>query len=95
MQGPVEVAGWALSEQPIEEVSLYIDRKYRGNAALRVARPDVAASKPDYRYAATAGWMTTLDTTALTPGWHEVVVQARSRDGATRDLATVPILVKR
>lgn len=95
VQGTTQIAGWALAEQPIQSVSIYVDRKYMGDASLKLARPDVAASKPDYKDGANSGWMTTLDTTSLEPGWHELVAQARSKDGATRDLATVPVLIKR
>lgn len=95
LQGPVQVAGWALSEQPIEEVAIYVDRKYIGDASLKLARPDVAAAKPGYKGSANSGWVTTLDTTSLAPGWHELVVQAKSQGGATRDLSTVPVFVQR
>ena len=95
VEGTLPVAGWALAEQPIQAVSVYVDRQFVANAALKLARPDVAGAKPGYHDAANSGWMATLDTTSLAPGWHELVVQARSRDGATRDLATVPISVKR
>jgi hypothetical protein len=95
VQGQFQIAGWALSEQPIEAVSIYVDRKYLGDGLLRVARPDVAAAHRGYKDASNSGWMTTLEATSFTPGWHELVAQARSQDGATRDLATIPLMVKR
>ena len=84
VQGQFQVAGWALSEQPIEAVSIYIDRKYLGDAQVKLARPDVAAAHAGYQDASNAGWTTTLEAASFTPGWHELVVQARSQDGATR-----------
>jgi hypothetical protein len=94
VQGPIQVAGWALAEAPITAVSLYLDRAYVGEASLRLPRPDVAGAKPGYKDAANSGWTMTLNTSTLESGWHELIVQARSENGATRDLATLPIFVK-
>jgi hypothetical protein len=95
VQGPIEVAGWALADRPIREVSVYIDGKYLTTASTKMPRPDVALAKPGYRDARNCGFTLTVDTSPLAVGWHELVVQARAEDGATRDLATVPVLVQR
>jgi hypothetical protein len=95
VRGPLQVAGWALADQPIREVSVYIDGKYLTAASTKMARPDVVLAKPDYRDARNCGYTLTVDTSTLAVGWHEIVVQARAEDGVTRDLATVPVLVQR
>jgi hypothetical protein len=95
VRGLIQVAGWALADQSIREVSVYVDRKYLTAASLNVARPDVAVAEPGYRDARNCGYRLTVDSSTLSPGWHEIVVQARAEDGATRDLATVPVLVQR
>ena len=95
VKGQIQVAGWALSEQPIHSVTLYVDRKYMGEASSSIERPDVAAANPTYTDAAKSGWLITLDTMFLAPGWHDLVVQAKTESGVTRDLSTVPVLVQR
>jgi N-acetylmuramoyl-L-alanine amidase len=94
VRGPIQVAGWALAEQPIREVSVYIDGKYLTSASTKMPRPDVVLARPDYKDARNCGFTLTVDTSTLAGGWHEVVVQARAEDGATRDLGTVPVLVQ-
>lgn len=94
VRGPMQIAGWALADQPIREVSIYLDGKYLTSASTKMPRPDVVLAKPDYRAARNCGYTLTVDTSTLAEGWHEVVVQAKAEDGVTRDLATVPVLVR-
>jgi len=95
VRGAMQVAGWALADGPIREVSVYIDGKYVIAASTKMPRPDVVLAKPRYRNARNCGFTLTVDTSRIAVGWHEIVVQARAEDGATRDLATVPVLVLR
>jgi N-acetylmuramoyl-L-alanine amidase len=95
VRGLMQVAGWALADQPIREVAVYIDGTYLTAASTKMPRPDVVLAKPDYRTARNCGFTLTVDTSTFAVGWHEIVVQARAEDGVTRDLATVPVLVQR
>ena len=42
LRGTTRLGGWALSEDSIERVALYVDRNYVVAATLGGARPDVA-----------------------------------------------------
>jgi hypothetical protein len=85
VRGMTTVSGWALSETGIRDVTIYVDRVFVGNAQLQVSRPDLARfslfPEPDkggFEY----GW----DSTTIPPGRHEIVAQARAKDGAVRDV---------
>jgi hypothetical protein len=93
--GKVDVTGWALSEAGIESVSIYVDRSFVANCSTGLPRPDVVKAYPNTAESGVAGWTVTFDSTSFPPGWHELTVQARSKPGATRDLASLPILVQR
>jgi hypothetical protein len=92
--GKVDVTGWALSEAGIESVSIYVDRSFVADCSAGLPRPDVAKAYPSVRESGVAGWVLTLDAARFAPTWHELTVQARSKTGATRDLASLPVLVQ-
>jgi large repetitive protein len=92
--GKVDVAGWALAEAGIESVSIYVDRSFVAQCSTGLPRPDVAKAYPSVPGSGNAGWMVTVDSASFSAGWHELTVQAASKDGATRDLASFPILVE-
>jgi hypothetical protein len=52
----------------------------------------VHAGFPD---SATAGWNALLDTRLISEGPHELTLQARSKAGAARDLATIQVTIAR
>jgi hypothetical protein len=62
---------------------------------MGLPRPDVAQTYPNVHESGAAGWKATFDSTILLPNWHELTVQAKSKAGATRDLASLPILIQR
>ncbi len=95
IKGKVGVTGWALSEDGIESVSVYVDRTYVVAGATGLSRPDVAGTYPSIKGSDVSGWRLTLDTSTLSPDWHELTVQVRSKAGATRDIASMPLLVQR
>ena len=82
--GTLRLSGWVLSEDPVQTVALYIDRRYVTSARLHQPRPDVNKVYPVFG-AVNAGWIIDLDTD-LFRGEHEIVVQARTAHGAVRDL---------
>jgi hypothetical protein len=91
--GHSTLRGWALSESKIESVAVYLDRTLAGFATLGVSRPDVQKAFPAFPGAAESGWQLDFDVTGMKPGPHELEIQARSRQGATRDLGTVAVTV--
>jgi large repetitive protein len=93
--GKVDIAGWALSEAGIESVSIYVDRTFVAGCSTGLPRPDVAKAYPNLPDSGVSGWTVTFDSTNLSPSWHELTVQAKSKAGATRDLASLPIVVQR
>jgi hypothetical protein len=93
LHGRSTLRGWALSESEIESVAVYIDRTLAGFATLGVSRPDVQKVFPTFPGAAEAGWQLDFDVTGMKPGPHEMEIQARSRQGATRDLGDVAVTV--
>ena len=93
--GKMDVTGWAVSEAGIESVSIYVDRAFVAPCATGLPRPDVAKAYPDMPNSGASGWTATVDSARFAPGWHELTVQARTKDGATRDLVSLPILFER
>lgn len=90
--GDLLVAGWALAPGGIEDVSIYADGRYVESAVLGFSRPDVAAAQPADPAAPTSGFQVLLASHRLPPGPVTLIVQARSRSGATRDLGVVPVI---
>jgi len=93
--GAVDVTGWALSEAGIESVSFYVDRTFVADCSTGLPRPDVAKAYPAMPNSGVSGWTATFDSTSVSPGWHELTVQVKSNDGATRDISSLPIMVQR
>jgi Bacterial Ig domain len=93
IRGRTLFRGWALDESGIQSVAIYLDRNLAAFATLGIDRPDVQKAFPAMPGAATAGWELHFDTTSIEPGRHEIVVQARSPEGATRDLGTATVTV--
>jgi hypothetical protein len=93
--GKVDVTGWALSEAGIESVSIYVDRAFVADCSTGLARPDVSKAYPSMPASSASGWTVTFDSTNFSAGWHDLTVQAQSKTGATRDLASLPVLFQR
>jgi hypothetical protein len=91
--GPLLVGGWALDDEGIDRVRVFLDRRLVGEARLAVARPDVVRLFPQHsRGTAEHGWNTIISL-PNTPGSHEILAQAVDVQGATRDLGTVAIII--
>jgi hypothetical protein len=93
LHGRSTLSGWALSESKIESVAVYMDRTLAGFATLGVSRPDVQKAFPKFPDAADAGWQLDFDVTGMKAGPHQLEIQARSKQGATRDLGELAVTV--
>ena len=87
------VGGWAMDDEGIEVVRIYVDGKYKASTRLTTDRADVSKAFPAYAHSSNKhGWNATL--TIGTPGTHTLLVQAVDVKGATRDLGEVAIVVQ-
>jgi hypothetical protein len=93
ISGRFNASGWAVSEDGIKQVSVYVDRNFLMNCAYGAFRPDVNKAVPGFPQGDHAGWTVDLDATSLPEGKHEMVFQAESNKGAIRDLGTIPVIV--
>ena len=75
------VTGWALDDDGIKTVDVYVDGATSGRAFLGGHRPDVQVLYPGYPDSATAGWSFNLDTTQYLNGLHTVTALVTSDSG--------------
>ena len=84
------IAGWAMDDRGVTRVRVYVDGHLSSAGVLNQARPDVSKAHPQYtRGTHTHGFALTAGFDA--PGPHTIVVQAVDTDGATRDIAVIPV----
>lgn len=93
VSGPFTIRGWALSVNGIQQVAIYEDRVFLANARLGLGSPEAAKQYPDLPANATAGWGYDADPSIFTTGTHELTVQARSKTGAVRELASWKVVI--
>lgn len=77
----VGLGGWALSEDGVANVGIYLDRRYRMDAVLGGARPDVKNVYPQFPDAGNSGWSATLVLDNVAAGPHAIEIQIRSKTG--------------
>jgi hypothetical protein len=76
------VAGWALAEDGVQSVSVYLDRRYIQAATLGIARQDVKTAFPQFPEAANSGWQSSLNLSGIASGPHLIQVAIRTKAGA-------------
>ncbi|MBV9396677.1 MAG: hypothetical protein JO062_01770 [Bryobacterales bacterium] len=91
ISGAFDAAGWAISEDRIARVSVYVDGNYLKDCTLGVSRPDVSKVFPGVPDGERAGWTTQVDTASLPPGKHELLFEVQSSKGAIRDIGAIPV----
>ena len=77
------VMGWALSEDGIDSVSIYLDRRYMMEAKTGLSRPDVKSLYPQIVGAENSGWEADLKLDGVANGTHTITATVRSRNGST------------
>jgi hypothetical protein len=91
----MNAGGWALSEDGIDSISIYIDRTYVTSTFPNAERPDVLNTFPAFGAQKNPGWSLAVDLASLSSGLHEVEVQARSKKGAVRDIGSIQVTVSK
>jgi hypothetical protein len=94
-KGTVATSGWALSEDGIDDIEIYIDRAFVTSATPANPRPDVLAKYTNFKSDPNPGWSASVDLSQITPGTHEFTVEARSKKGAVSNIGSVLLNVSR
>lgn len=93
IEGPFAIRGWALSENGIQQVAIYEDRSFLAYAKLGLSSPEAQRAQPNFPGSANAGWRFDTDPGIFTSAVHELTVQARSKTGAVRELASLKLII--
>jgi hypothetical protein len=89
----IQMYGWAVDDQGVREIRIFVDGKFIAKTTLSVARPDVASAHPAYTHGNDKhGWALTITLgPSFQPGEHTILAQAVDTQGATRDIGTVAV----
>ncbi|HYM77411.1 MAG TPA: Ig-like domain-containing protein [Candidatus Dormibacteraeota bacterium] len=87
----VQISGWAIDENAVSGVSVFVDDVLKGNAVYGSSRPDVVAAYP--HATAQCGWMFSLDSTQLANGAHTITVHATDTSNNEAIFAPIPVTV--
>jgi hypothetical protein len=94
MRGNVTLNGWALSEDGIDKIMVYVDRSFTEYGKMAGPRPDVLKIYPQFAGTIDMEWSAELDTAAIPVGAHQVLVRAVSKKGAVRDLGAIAVTIE-
>ncbi|HWM89724.1 MAG TPA: hypothetical protein VN493_03055 [Thermoanaerobaculia bacterium] len=86
--GLLPIHGWALDDDGVEAVDLYVDGKPAGRANYGRGRPGVTQKHPNFPDSAAPGFAFQIDTTRYLNGLHTVEARVRSKTGEVRSLNT-------
>jgi hypothetical protein len=97
LSGVVTLAGWAIDNvsavgTAISEVQVKVDGVMMGTATYGASRPDVCSAYPGRPGCPSVGFSYQLNTTALSPGSHTIMVSATDTDG-TPDTGSASVIV--
>lgn len=90
--GSMQVTGWALDNDCVDRVDVFIDGMRLGSAEYGVSRPDLQT--PYVGAPPGAGFRYTLDTRKVANGPHTIRVQIVDRSGNVALLKDISVLVK-
>ena len=74
--------GWALSEDTVKAVDIYVDRGFWAHARIGVHRPDVNKAFPGFASSDNAGWNLDVNALTLPAGAHQLIFEAKTDKGA-------------
>jgi Bacterial Ig domain len=89
----VMVGGWAVAEQGVQRVAIYVDKQFVTFATLGGDRPDIAKAFASFPNAGKSGWNVVLNLSSMLEGNHEMVVQVKSKGGNVHDFPAIPFKV--
>ena len=84
--GVIPLAGWALDDDGVQSVDVYVDGHSAGRTTYGLHRPGVAARYPGFPDSEAAGFGFQLDTTHYLNGLHSVQALVTSGTGQQRTL---------
>lgn len=76
------VRGWSLADSGIQEIKVYVNNVFKGNAVYGSNRPDVNRVFPGYNVGDNSGYNLTVNIGNLNSGIHKVKVVAIAKDGS-------------
>jgi hypothetical protein len=85
-KGAVPITGWALYENGVDHVAIYIDRNYLADVPVSGKRDDVVKVYPDFASTTDINFAGEFHTEGLTPGAHQMIARVVGKNGTTRDL---------
>jgi len=93
VQRNIESHGWALDDNTVSKVNVYLDGHYLAQTSITEARADVTKIYPKYAHDNDAhGWKLIIPLPGdLVLGPHKLVYQAVDDKGATRDIGAVDV----
>ncbi|HVT43578.1 MAG TPA: Ig-like domain-containing protein [Thermoanaerobaculia bacterium] len=95
LSGVVLVRGWALDEQPISRVDLYIDDQFQFPANLNLPRIDVVAAYPNWPGIQTRqpGFIIGFSTNRFPDGPHTIHFRVTTLDNRTSELGRRTVVI--
>jgi N-acetylmuramoyl-L-alanine amidase len=79
--GVERLVGWALDDDGVQRVEIYVDGRLVGQATYGGERPQITATHPGFPDTAAPGWGFRLDTTRFVNGLHTVSALVVSESG--------------
>jgi GT2 family glycosyltransferase len=84
LAGIVQISGWALAPEGIDQVHVYIDGGPLGQARYGDPRPDTAHDHPTFAQAGHSGFLLRWCSVGVPDGTHELELQVVTNDGRVR-----------
>ncbi|MGD2116396.1 MAG: hypothetical protein PVG07_15180 [Acidobacteriota bacterium] len=91
--GLVPLTGWALDDDGVRAVDVFVDGRIAGRATYGANRPGVTARHPGFPDSGAAGFRLQLDTTRYLNGLHTVEARVTSETGERRFLNPVQLQI--
>ncbi|WP_288236663.1 N-acetylmuramoyl-L-alanine amidase [uncultured Clostridium sp.] len=82
----MKIRGWALTNSGVDQIKVYIDGTYLGNANIGLDRSDIANAYPLYSNSGKAGFEFIVNTEKLTSGQRNITLEVISKDGSKFNL---------
>ena len=94
VKGNIFFQGWAIDENGLSEVQIFIDGNFVGKAQTGFPRTDVAVLYPFIPNTANSGWRFQMDTTKISNARHRLTVRVRDLQGHENPVGSVDFYVQ-